>query len=46
MDFNARLDRLLGEAERMRRKMSPDERRRYEAEKADWRRSSAAFKAM
>jgi hypothetical protein len=30
----------------MPRKMSPDERRRYEEQKAEWARGSAEFRAM
>ena len=30
----------------MPRKMDPDERRRYEIQKAEWARQSAEFKAM
>jgi len=30
----------------MPRKMSPDERRRYEAQKAEWARNTAEFAAM
>jgi chromosome condensin MukBEF complex kleisin-like MukF subunit len=46
MAINAKLDRLVGWGRRtIPRKIDPDDRRRYEAQSAEWARTAREFEA-